>query len=157
LTDELGVEVYGLSDLADDLVVLDGEKIPAFGEAYSALKEFYDFLTVNRESVYETGLAYSRGGSYLTALRQDIMKAWPKLRRAPIILNRLRLLVPAEKDGKSAIYLGSSSVYKSVMQSALVDITVAGMFKKVLSEGFLIREFNNFQFIKEKVILNQLN
>lgn len=157
LTDELGVELYGLSDLADDLEGLAGEKVPVYGEVYDALKEFYDFLSDNRESVYETGLSYSRGGSYLSALRQDIRKAWPKLRKSPIILNRLRLLVPAEKDGKSAIYLGSSSVYKSVMQSALVDKTVADNFKKVLSEGFLIKEFNNFQFIKEKVIQKYIN
>lgn len=152
LKEELGFKLYCLSNLADDLSILDGEKIPGSGEIYSALKEFYDFLSDNREAVYETNLTYSRSSAYLSAVRQDIKEAWVRLRKAPIILNRFRILVPAEKDGKSAVYLASSSVYKSMMQSELVDKAIAESFKKVLSEGFQIKEFNNFQYIKEKVI-----
>ena len=59
LTDELGVKLYGLSDLANDLSVLDGEKVPARGDEYDTLMNFYDFLSDNRESVYETGLSFS--------------------------------------------------------------------------------------------------
>ena len=145
LVNDLGIELYRLSSLAKDLTVLEDEKIETSGDCYEALKDFYDFLSDNREAVYSTGLSYSRSGPYEGAIRQDIKKAWEELRKAPIILNRLNKLVPAKKDGKPFIYLGSSSEYKSVMQSALVNSNVASAFGKVLSEGFLIQEFNNFQ------------
>ncbi len=152
LVDDLNVKMYKLSSLARDLEVLKGERIPVFGEKLSALKEFYGFLSDNRESVYETGLSYQRSGPYELAIRQDLKLAWKTLRKAPIILNRHNDLVPAEKDGKKVIYLGSSSEYKSLVQSALVNKSIADNFKTVLSDGFGIQEFNNFQYIKEKVI-----
>ena len=38
------------------------------------------------------------------------------------------------------------------MQAALVNKNIADSFSNVLTEGFHIQEFNNFQYIKEKVI-----
>lgn len=152
LVNDLEVKPYRLSELADDLSVLKGERVPASGEKLTALRDFYDFLSDNRESVYETGLVYTRSGPYELAIRQDLKQAWSKLRKAPIILNRHNDLAPAEKDGKKVLYLGSSSEYKSLVQSALVNKGIADTFRKVLSEGFEIQEFNNFQYVKEKVI-----
>lgn len=157
LVNDLGIEVYKLSSLAKDMCVLEDKKIATSGENYEALKDFYDFLSDNREAVYSTGLAYSRSGPYEAAVRQDISNAWMEFRKAPIILNRLNILVPSEKDGKPGIYLGASSDYKNVMQSALVNTSVASIFGKVLSEGFLIQEFNNYQYIKEKVVDKYIN
>lgn len=152
LVNDLEVPVYGLRELATDLSVFADSTVPTSGEKYENLKDFYDFLSDNRESVYETGLNYMRSGPYEQRLRRDLKDAWRVLRKAPIILNRLNHLVPAEADGKSTIYLGSSSEYKSVMQSALVSKGIADTFGKVLTDGFHIQEFNNFQYIKEKVI-----
>ena len=152
LVQDLGVELYKLSDLAKDLFILKDKTVSTASGQFEALKDFYDFLSDNRESIYNTGLSYSRSGSYEAVIRQDIKLAWEELRKAPIILNRLNKFVPAEIDGKPAIYLGASSEYKSVMQSALVNTSIATTFSKVFSEGFLIQEFNNFQYIKEKVI-----
>lgn len=152
LVQDLNIHLYKLSDLARDLEILNEEKVATSGDKYEALKDFYNFLSDNRESVYSTGLSYIRSGPYEAAIRQDLQTAWERLREAPIVLNRLNKLVPSEIEGKSALYLGSSSAYKSVMQSALVNKSVADAFSKVLQEGFLIQEFNNFQYIKEKVI-----
>lgn len=152
LVHDLKVPVYGLNNLAMDLSELVDVTVPNSGDKYENLKNFYDFLSDNRESVYETGLSYYRSGPYELRLRQNLKDAWNLLRQAPIILNRLNYLVPAEVDGKTAIYLGSSSEYKSVMQTALVNKSIADSFSKVLTEGFHIQEFNNFQYIKEKVI-----
>lgn len=152
LVNDLKVKVYGLRELADDIEVLKDITIPTSGEKYENLKDFYEFLSDNRESVYETGLSYSRSGPYEARLRHDLKSAWKKLRQVPIVLNRLNHLIPAEIDGKSAIYLGSTSEYKNLMQSALVNTGIAHSFKTLLSDGFNIQEFNNFQFIKEKVI-----
>ncbi|WP_022757461.1 sacsin N-terminal ATP-binding-like domain-containing protein [Butyrivibrio fibrisolvens] len=152
LVNELNVPVYGLCELAHDLSVFSDMTVPTSGINYENLKDFYDFLSDNREAVYDTGRLYMRSGPYEQRLRQDLKEAWNILRKAPIILNRLNHLVPAEVDGKSIIYLGASSEYKSVMQSALVSKGIADIYGKLLTEGFHIKEFNNFQFIQEKVI-----
>lgn len=152
LVNDLEVPVYGLCELATDLSVFADVTVPASGEKYENLKDFYDFLSDNREAVYDTGLSHMRSGPYEQRLRRDLKEAWNTLRGAPIILNRLNHLVPAEVDGKPTIYLGASSEYKSVMQSALVSKGIADAFEKVLTDGFQIQEFNNFQYIKEKVI-----
>lgn len=152
LVNDLEVPVYGLRELATDLSVFADSTVPTSGEKYENLKDFYDFLSDYRESVYETGLNYMRSGPYEQRLRKDLKDAWKAFRKAPIILNRLNHLVPAEVDGKSTIYLGASSEYKSVMQSALVSKGIADTFGKVLTDGFHVQEFNNFQYIKEKVI-----
>lgn len=152
LVDDLEIATYKMSELAGDLEVLADEKVPNSGELFECLKDFYDFLSDYRESVYETGLSYTRSGPYELELRRNLKNAWKALRNAPIILNRLNKLVPAEKENKPAIYLGASSEYKSVMQAELVHKGIATTFGKVLSDGFQIQEFNNFQYIKEKVI-----
>lgn len=152
LVNDLEVSVYGLRELATDLSVFADATVPAFGEKYENLKDFYDFLSDNRESVYDTGLSHMRSGPYEQRLRRDLEDGWKVLRNTPIILNSLNRLVPAEVDGKPTIYLGASSEYKSVMQSALVNKEIADTFGKVLMDGFHIQEFNNFQYIREKVI-----
>lgn len=152
LVNDLNVKLYKLSSLAEDLGVLKGERVPTSGEKLTTLKEFYDFLSDNRQSVYETGLSYTRSGPYEQVIRADLKQAWEMLRTVPIILNRHNDLVPAEKNGKKVLYLGSSSEYKSLVQSALVNKNIAETFKTVLTEGFEIQEFNNFQYVKEKVI-----
>lgn len=152
LTDDLKIKVFPLSEWAQRLEVLKGKKVPSAGEFMDQLKEFYDFCSDNRESVYSTGLSYTRSGPYELAIRNDIKKAWENLRHAPVILNRLNLLVAAYDEKKPLIYLAASSEYKSVMQSAIVHVSIATSFSKVLSEGFEVHEFNNFQYIREKVI-----
>ena len=152
LTEDLGVRLFQLYDMADSLYVLADVKIPETGEIRETLEDFYDFLSDYREAVFETGLSFSRSGPYEAALRRDLKRAWNALRRAPIILNRMNTLVPAEINKKPAVYLGSSSEYKSVIQSALVNKDIADNFERVLTDGFHIQEYNNYQYIKEKVI-----
>ncbi len=151
LSEDLKISTYKLSDMAKDLDLLSGYKIQTSSELL-ALKSFYDFLSDNRESVYETGLSFSRSGAYESAIRQDIALAWKRLRKAPIILNRADYLVSAYKDNKQAIYLGSTSEYKRLVQSALVSTEIGKTFERLLVDGFKISEFNNYQYVKEKVV-----
>lgn len=152
LVEDLGVGLYTLSELAKALAELNGYKVPNNVPPFNTLKDFYEFLSDNRESLYERGLSFSRSGAYESEIRKDISNAWEELRKAPIILNRLNKLVPAQLEGKPAIYLGASSEYRSVMQSALVHTSISQQYKTLLTEGFEIPEFNNFQYVKEKVI-----
>ena len=153
LTNDLKISIYDMSDMARDIKNLpEGTKILDGSEFYTSLTDFYSFLSDNRTDVYDTGLSYSRSGAYYSSIRGIIEEAWNILRQEPIILNRLNVLVPAQIDGKSNIYLSSSSQYKSVMQKDIVNSSIANTFRKLLEEGFQIEEFDNFQYVKEKVI-----
>ena len=60
--------------------------------------------------------------------------------------------MPAYSDGREMVYLGSSSKYKSVLSSAIVHRTVASELQPLLRDGFQISEFDNFQYVKEKIL-----
>ena len=152
LLNDLRIPVYLLSSFAKDLSAIGDVTVPKNGEKFDSIKIFYDFLTDNLESVYETGLSYQRSGPYESKLRDDLKDAWRLLRKAPIVLNRLYHLVPSQIGGKSNVYLDASSSYKSLLQAQLVLKGISDSFSKLLTEGLLIREFNNFTYIKEKVV-----
>ena len=149
LTSELKVPTYKLSDLAKELTAISDRRIPSTGEAIEALIDFYKFISDYRETLYETR---SRSGSYEITIKDDVGLAWMRLRNAPIILNNINQLSPAYLNEKPAIYLGSTSQYKSLMQSALVHKSIAQSFAKLLTDGFKIPEYNNLQYVKENVI-----
>ena len=89
LVNDLGIATYKMSQLASDLEALSDEKVSNVGEVFESLKDFYDFLSDHRESVYETGLSYTRSGPYELALRRDLKDAWNALRHAPIDYDKL--------------------------------------------------------------------
>ncbi len=152
LLDDLGMKLFKLSDFAERLRYHKMKADHISEECIKTLCIFYNFLSDYRESIYNTGLSYTRSGPYENIIRNDLKHAWITLRQSPIILNRLNKLVPAEFDKKPAIYLSSSSEYKNVVRSKLVDINIAESYKVVLEDGFNIQEFNNFQYVKEKII-----
>ncbi|MCB5288467.1 MAG: hypothetical protein LHW64_11805, partial [Candidatus Cloacimonetes bacterium] len=121
------------------------------------LMKFYTFLTNNRESIYETNLSYTRRGPYEVDIKRDIRNAWKLLRMAPIVLNSNNKLMPAFIDGELAIYLSSHSEYKRVVGDSIVENSVAKEFQILLTEGLKIEEFNNYQYVKEKVIEKYIN
>lgn len=157
LVQDLNISIYSLAAFAKDLGVVGGAKVPTSGELYESVKDLYSFLTDNLKSVYDTGLKYTRSGPYEQEIRNGLSSAWTRLKKAPIVLNRLNTLVPSMVDGKTSIYLGSSSEYKSVKAYDLVEKTVANNFKPFLTEGLGIAEFNNFQFVKENVIAKYID
>src|SRR5699024_3502349 len=101
-------------------------------------------------SSYRSG--YSRSGPYEATLKTVLSSAWSTLRTAPIVLNAERRLVAAYMESSEQIYLNSSSKYKKVVSSAIVDSKVAEEYKQLLEEGLQINEFDNYQYVKEKVI-----
>lgn len=67
------------------------------------------------------------------------------------------MLVPASKAGTPNIYLGASCKYRNVVTSAIVNSRIASEFERLLEDGFDITEFDNFQYIKEKIIKKYIN
>lgn len=121
------------------------------------LMKFYSFLTNNRESLYESNLSHTRRGPYELDIKKDLRNAWKLLRMAPIVLNTNNKLMPAFIDDELAIYLSSHSEYKRVVGDSIVENSIAKKFQTLLTEGLKIQEFNNYQYVKEKVIEKYIN
>lgn len=152
LTNDLKLKQFSLIDMAYQLKKLQGLKILPGEKNYNSLLDFYRFLSTNTKTVYETGLGYSRSGPYEAAIRSQLDKAWKALKEAPIILNEDNELVPAYVNGKEAVYLLAKSDYKKVISSSIVKRHVMENYKTVLEDGFEITEFDNFQYVKEKIL-----
>ena len=155
LINELDVHTFTLDKWADCLLNIAEQKIGTGN--LEDLKAFYAFLSDNRESLYSSNLSYTRSGPYERMIKNSITRAWEVLKRAPLILNAEDMLVPAMKGGTPNIYLGASSKYKSVVASAIVNTKIASEFERLLEDGFDITEFDNFQYIKEKIIKKYIN
>lgn len=155
LINELDVHTFTLDKWADCLKCIGEQKVNA--GTLEELKEFYAFLSDYRESLYSNNLSYTRSGPYERMIKNSIVRAWKVLKRAPLILNAENMLVPAIKEETPNIYLGASSKYKSVVTSAIVNSKIASEFKGLLEDGFEITEFDNFQYIKEKIIKKYIN
>lgn len=155
LINELDVHTFTLDKWADCLKNIGEQKINAGN--LEELKEFYAFLSDHRESLYSSNLSYTRSGPYERMIKNSIVRAWEVLKVAPLILNAEDILVPAIKAGTPNIYLGASSKYRSVVTSAIVNSKIASEFERLLEDGFDITEFDNFQYIKEKIIKKYIN
>lgn len=155
LRDDLGVPLFTLESWGKQLQKLSvTDRITKKSSAYSELKQFYDFISDYRESVYvgKSQAYFSRTSSYEMAIRNCVKAAWEHFRTAPIVLNKTGDLIPAYVKENTNIYLNSSSKFKSVVVEALVEDDLVKDFKLLFEEGLRITPFNNFQFVKEKVI-----
>lgn len=155
LMNELDVHTFTLDQWADCLKNMGEQKVNA--EALEELKKFYAFLSDHRESLYSSNLSHTRSGPYERMIKNSITRAWEILKRVPLILNAEDILVPAMRGNSPNIYLGASSKYRSVVASAIVNVKIASDFERLLEDGFEITEFDNFQYIREKIIKKYIN
>ncbi|MBD5105483.1 MAG: hypothetical protein HDT41_00615, partial [Lachnospiraceae bacterium] len=147
LTNVLHIRTFTLDKWAEALLNMEEQQI--LSEEKNVLNLFYKFLFDNRES---GNLMLNRGGFYETMIKNVLGGAWNNLKKAPIILNADNILVPAYKGITPNVYLGSSSIYKSLVSSSIVNAKIAEEFERLLKDGFEIAEFDNFQYLKEKII-----
>lgn len=152
LVDDLQVKKFTLADWAKELCRVGLRELEDVEKNYKAAETFYDFLSDNRESLYSTGLHYSRSGRYEQSIRMQVSDAWEQLRYAPIILNVMGEFVPAYCNGEKNLYLSGSNDYKTLVRAAVVNKAVADNFGPLLKDGFQLSNFDNFQYVKEKII-----
>lgn len=155
LKDELHIPVFTMESWAKQLLRFPSDKIEKKSKSYDELEHFYDFISDYREALYggKTNQVYlSRTSSYEVALRSCVAPAWEHLRQAPIVLNKEGKLVASFINENANVYLNSSSQFKSVNVDALVDDDIVRNFKSLLEDGLHIAPFNNYQFVKEKII-----
>ncbi len=147
----LGMRCFTLKDFAQNLCDLSERKVVSDLDK-KELKALYDFISEYKENDYENVGSYSRTIGYERMLQNCLKDAWKYLRKSPIILNAENCLVPAYKNDELQIYLSSLSKYRRILKSGLVSEHIAKSYYDLLSNEFNIAEFDNYQFVKEKVI-----
>lgn len=154
LKNDLGLKTYTLLDWANDLKNIS--KNTSFD--MKDFDKFYIFLTEHKDKEKEPWLYdYQRvdQSTYDMAISSSINKAWEILRQSNIIINSQNTLSAAYKGDKEQIYLSSSSDYKRV--SDIVHPIIAKKYLDLMKEDFHLSEFDDFQYVKEKVIKKYIN
>lgn len=152
MVDEVGVQTFTLVDWAKRMGTLKGRCVPTKSAEYEKLEDFYDFLSDNRESIYTTGLRYSRSGRYEQTIRNNVSAAWKILKTSPIILNAQEELAAPYQGETEKLYLSATSDYQQMVLSSIVHKNVSAKFGQLLKDGFALTDFDNFQYVKEKVL-----
>ena len=155
LRDELGIKGFTLSDWLEKMGYLSEKEVES--STLDQIDKFYSLLTDYRISLFETGKAFSRYGQYGSAIKEDLPLAWSKLKTAPVVLNMNMRFVPAYINEKQNIYLNSSSNYKSINKENIVYISFCKKYEMLFSETMNISEFDNYQYVKEKVLRKYIN
>ena len=152
LKNDLKIPVYSLADWAAHLT--DGDFLPEEVNVrnFESIETLYNLLNSHRLSLYTTGLSYTRAGAYDVAIKEMLREAWNALKEAPLILNKDRRLVPAYKDKKPAIYISLSGNYRNSVNASVILPSFATTYHKLFEEAFEIPEFDDYQFIKEKIV-----
>lgn len=145
LSKDLHIKVYSLLDWARDL-----KNTPSDTEFNIAdFERFYGFLNNYKEENTPNGYRHYLS-SYGYIANENFESAWETLREAPVIVSSANTLSAAYDGTEQLIYLGSSSEYKKV--SSIVHHDIANKFSDLLTENFKLTEFDDFQYIKEKVL-----
>ncbi|HEY5556054.1 sacsin N-terminal ATP-binding-like domain-containing protein [Acetobacterium sp.] len=157
LKDDLHVHIFNLEAWAKRLSNTVNINSTEIDSDTQILKNFYKLLYENREDICSSDLTYNRRRPYELVIRNRLQEAWNLLRTAPIVLNANNKLMPAFQNGKAMMYLNSSSEYKSVIADSLVNNNIAKEFLRLLSDELRIEVFDNYQYMKEKVIKKYIN
>ncbi len=151
LYSDLEIPMFTLRDWAKNFDCLEGVCIDLGTDEFENLKKFYDLLSDHKESVYLDSLSYFRKGNYEREIKNIIEEAWNELRVKPVVLNQEMELVPAFVDEDPRIYLRASSELRSIVPGNLVSDSIE-QFARLLRDGFHISEFDDLQYVKEKII-----
>ena len=156
LRDDLRIKAFKLSDWAKNMEPIKDVRVEVDSKLTS-IDKFYGFLTSYRISLYDSGKTFSKYGPYGAAIKDDLSLAWKVLKTMPVILNENRHFIPAFITNNQNAYRTSSSNYQRLNAANIVHKAFSEIYKNLFEEGFEITEFDNYQFVKEKVIRKYIN
>ncbi|MCR5629069.1 hypothetical protein [Eubacterium sp.] len=122
---------------------------------YDLMIDLYDFLYEYRYSDYSKEGKWGRKKSkYEEDVQRTVKKAWPILRESKILINGENNYISSlDKSGNSQVYLSSVSDYFKIAKSAIVLSFLTSNYKSLLEEDFEVKEFDNYEYVKEKVLV----
>lgn len=122
---------------------------------FDVMRDLYDFLDEYKLSEYTKDFKVARKKSlYEEDVQIFVKKAWAILRTAHILINAESRFVAAYNESDEAqVYLSSTSEYHKIAKSAIVLSFITDDYKALLEDSFGIKEFDNFEYVKGKVLV----
>ena len=122
---------------------------------FDVVRDLYEFLDEYKLSEYTKEFKIARKKSiYEEDVQSFVKKAWPILKVARILINAEGRFVAAYNDREEAqVYLSSTSEYHKIAKAAIVLSFIADDYKVLLEDSFGIKEFDNFEYVKGKVLV----
>ena len=160
LKNDLHIPIFDLNDWSKKLCSLSKQKVSTSKES-EELKRFYRLLdniqrnaqdNVGKSLIEYYGISYFYMESYAQRTNNCLKKAWPQLKKAPVIINEDSFLIPAYDNNTLAVYFSASSKYRNLNSALIVNKQFSSEFETLFKDGFKIEEFDNFRYIKEKII-----
>lgn len=153
LKTNLNVSVFTIEDWAKKTY---GKFQKVIGKAsFDQLAKCYEFLNDYKTSGYIKDSKFARKKSqYEDDVQLYVNKAWKVIRKTRILINAENDYVSAfNNNDEEQIYLSSTSEYHKIAKSAIVLSLLSDRFKNLLEECFGIKEFDNFEYVKGKILV----
>lgn len=147
---DLKLNVYGLKRWSYALSIMKFGAEPLGEEDILQLNDFYDFLS-NYSEEYRFN---SQNGLYENIIKEGLIDAWAQFRQAKLILNSENMLMEAYIKEEPNIYLDESGESAHLAGPSIVNpvIVKSDKFKRMLTDGFKLARFDNFQYVKGEII-----
>ncbi len=153
LKTNLNVSVFTIEDWAKKTY---GKFQKVIGKAsFDQLAKCYEFLNDYKTSGYIKDSKFARKKSqYEDDVQLYVNKAWKVIRKTRMLINAENDYVSAfNNNDEEQIYLSSTSEYHKIAKSAIVLSLLSDKFKSLLEECFGIKEFDNFEYVKGKILV----
>lgn len=150
---DLKVPVFSMETWAKEVV--DSFKGIQENADFDLMRDLYEFLDGYKLSEYTKDLKLSRKKSlYEEDVQTFVKKAWPILRLARILINaENRFIAAFNETEEPQVYLSSTSEYHKIAKAAIVLFFITDEYKALLEDGFGVKEFDNFEYVKGKVLV----
>lgn len=153
LKDDLKVKVFSINGWTK---TLSAKFEPIIRKAdYDLMQVLYEFLDEYKLSVYTKESKISRKKSaYEEDVQLYVKKAWGVLKTAKVLINAENNYIAAyNSDDEEQVYLSSTSEHHKISKSAIVLSFITENYKTLLEDSFGIKEFDNFEYVKGKVLV----
>lgn len=120
---------------------------------YDAMEGMYQFLKAYSLENFAKEILTIKKSIYEENLRSSVKKAWEIFKTSKILINGENKYVAAyNENNEEQVFLSSTSEYYKISKSAVIMAALSLNYKTLLEESFEIKEFDNFQYVKEKVL-----
>lgn len=152
LRDALGVKRYSIAEWANSLKDSFGRKEEKAD--YDQMQNLYAFLDEYRLPEYTKEAKTNRKKSiYEEDVQAFVRQAWVNLKKARILINAENDYIAAYKDDTEQVYLSSTSDYHKIAKNAIVLSFITDNYKTLLEDSFCVKEFDNFEYVKDKILV----
>lgn len=149
---DLHVPVFSMETWSKNVVEAFKEKNTLAN--FDEMRDLYKFLDDYKLLEYTKDSKNARKKSlYEEDVQLFVKKAWPILRVARILINAENHFIAAFNENEEAqVYLSSTSEYHKIAKAAIVLSFITDDYKALLEDSFGVKEFDNFEYVKGKVL-----